>query len=205
MDELMEEARIRAETNIGVTSKSRPTHAVAASSHWQGLAGKSQGSPMPFASSGASTGIVKALGKAATSTFTTRSQYRARLMNERAKPQPISTMAVPPPSQIVPKRTDLPVVRILTRGNKRKALAVAADPALLAPALEAYQRDFKSSGDTSAFNVKTWQDIHANVYWPFLHRPSDEPWLPLDGLKIMAVGAAMKEGGYRSTKIHVSS
>ena len=206
MDELMEEARIRAETNLGVTSKSKSSHvAAAASSRWQGLAGKSQGSPMPLAPSSANTGIVKALGKAATSTFTTRSQYRTRLMNERSKPQPISTVTVPPPSQLVPKRTDLPVVRNLTRGNKRKAIVVASDPVLLAPALEAYQRDFKSAGDTSAFNVKTWQDIHANVYWPFLHRPADEPWLPLDETKIMAIGAAMKEGGYRSTKNYMSA
>ena len=128
IEELMEEARIRADTNIGVTSKSRPTHAAAAvSSRWQGLAGKSQGSPMPLAPSGASTGIVKALGKVTTSTFTTRSQYRARLRKEKSKPQPISAVTLPPPSQLVPKRTDLPVVRNLTRGYKRKAIAVASD------------------------------------------------------------------------------
>ena len=100
MDELMEEARIRAEVNVGVRSKSKSASgAVASSSRWRGLAVKSQGLPMPLATSGAGTGVAKALGKAATTSFTTRSQYKARLMSEKAKPVPLNAVALLPLSE----------------------------------------------------------------------------------------------------------
>ena len=82
MDELMAEARERAERNWGVKSKS--SAAVTAwpvSSCLPGLASKSQGMPTPSTTSGAQVpGKVLMLGKAMAKTFTTRTQYRGRLL-----------------------------------------------------------------------------------------------------------------------------
>ena len=206
MEELLVEARERAERNWGVKSKSGSAATVSSvSSCWPGLAPKSQGMPTPVTSSGAQVlAKAAALGKVMTKTFTTRTQYRTQLLAPKVETavkcneELTKQLAVPP-------RSDMTTVRNLTRGSKRKAMDVASNPSLLAAAVESFTKDWKSAGDTSHYNVKTWQDIHDCMYWPFFNRPFGEPWLPLDPIKIMAVGSAMKEGGYRSTKNYVSA
>ena len=56
-------------------------------------------------------------------------------------------------------------VRNLTRSDKRKAMDIARDPDWLSEAMAAYERDWRSAGDTSDFNMKTWADLHCEVNW----------------------------------------
>ena len=82
----------------------------------------------------------------------------------------------------------------MTRGDKRKAMDIARDPELLSEAMAAYERDWRSAGDTSDFNMKTWADLHGEVNWNKFGLPLDLPMMPLTPLKIGVIGSAMKGG-----------
>ena len=96
-------------------------------------------------------------------------------------------------------------VRNLTRGDKRKALEIAGDPELLKTAMADYEKDWRSAGDTSDFNVKTWRGVHGEVNWTKFGLDLDLPVTPLTPLKITVVGSAMKGGGYRSCKNYLDA
>ena len=96
-------------------------------------------------------------------------------------------------------------VRNLTRGDKKKALAIAGDHDLLRGALADYEKDWRSAGDTSDFNIKTWVDVHNEVDWRKFGLPADLKPTPLTPLKIAVVGSAMKGGGYRSCKNYMDA
>ena len=45
-----------------------------------------------------------------------------------------------------------------------------------------------SSGDTSAFYVNTWGEVHTVVNWRLMGYEGNEEILPLNPLKVMVVG-----------------
>ena len=98
-------------------------------------------------------------------------------------------------------RRDKPVVKDVTRGDKKKALEIAATPDLLLDAISTFESEIRSSGDTSEYNVKTWLDIHEAVNWRCLSMYVDTAPLPRTPRIITVVGAVMKAVGYRSTRI----
>ena len=60
-------------------------------------------------------------------------------------------------------RVDKPPINYKARGNKQYALTVAENPDLLEDAVRKYDKDTRSVGDTSAFNVRTWRQYHEKV------------------------------------------
>ena len=102
-------------------------------------------------------------------------------------------------------RPQLPPVRGAQRGDKRKALQIAADPEQLQAALVTYDKEVLSAGDTSSFNVQTWHDVHWAVNWQSLGFDEAPEVLPLSPQKIRVVGAVLKEADYRSTKNYMSA
>ena len=108
-------------------------------------------------------------------------------------------------ARTIAKRVDVPTINYTRRGDKKKALEVASDPGLLQEALESYDRDVKSTNDTSQYYVKTWTELHEAVKWAELALDEHEPLLPLTAVKIRVVGSALKAGGYRSTKKYLSA
>ena len=54
-------------------------------------------------------------------------------------------------------RKDAPEVYDNVRGCKRTGLEIARGPDRLRSAIARYEKDEKSSGDTSEFNVRTWR------------------------------------------------
>ena len=83
------------------------------------------------------------------------------------------------------------------RGSKKAALELLRNPAKRKAAMEAYRRDKRSAGDTSCFNLATWEEYHKEWYdaEPGLNPPA----FPLTPEHIEAVGCVMKGSDYRST------
>ena len=100
------------------------------------------------------------------------------------------------------KRKDTPVLAHTKRANRSRALAVAADPAALARAMEELIRDQVAStaGRVLDIRMKTWSDYHFR-YWSTM-RPDVPPpeVLPLTVAKIQGVCSILKAGGYRAGK-----
>ena len=103
------------------------------------------------------------------------------------------------------KKRIAPPINYTARGDKRRGLAVARDPDLLAGAMETYKNEVRSAGDTSDDNVKTWLDFHEVVTWSRFGLPDPCPMLPLSPVKIMTIGSIFKIAGYRSTKNYLSA
>ena len=57
-------------------------------------------------------------------------------------------------------RKNAPPIYGHTRGNKRRALAVAMDAGAFEEALKKYKKDWTSAGDTSVYYYKAWCDLH---------------------------------------------
>ena len=57
-----------------------------------------------------------------------------------------------------------------------------------------------SAGDTSAYYIKTWFDLHDVINWAALGLEGSEERLPLTPAKIAAVGAATKKAGYSGSE-----
>ena len=100
-------------------------------------------------------------------------------------------------------RKNAPPIYGYTRGNKKRALAVAMDAGAFEEALKKYKKDWTSAGDTSDYYYKTWCDLH-DAYWYSSGRVYCDP-LPLSPDKIHIIGALLKEGGYRSGKNFMSA
>ena len=98
-----------------------------------------------------------------------------------------------------------PPINYTVRGDKRRALAVARDPALLDAAVMTFTREVRSSGDTSDENVKTWMEFHAAVSWTRYGLADPCPVLPLMPMKLTVIGSIFKIGGHRSTKNYLSA
>ena len=58
-----------------------------------------------------------------------------------------------------PEKRTAPVYNKV-RGSKKAALELLRNPAKRKAALEAYRRDKRSAGDTSCFNLATWEEYH---------------------------------------------
>ena len=58
-----------------------------------------------------------------------------------------------------PEKKTAPVCNKV-RGSKKAALELLRNPAKRKAALEAYRRDKRSAGDTSCFNLATWEEYH---------------------------------------------
>ena len=116
-----------------------------------------------------------------------------------------SPKAITKSTSAVSTRRDKPVVKDTKRGDKKRALEIAADPELLQDAIAVYEKEIRSSGDTSEFNVKTWFDIHEAVNWKGIGMDFELPALPLTPRIITVIGAVMKAAGYRSTKNYMSA
>ena len=89
--------------------------------------------------------------------------------SDTPKPPPTRAklLTIAPPSTIQSKaiavnraRKDAPVQYHKKRGDKRLCLAVAEDDALMDEAWANYSAYFYSSGETSASNWATWQELH---------------------------------------------
>ena len=74
-------------------------------------------------------------------------------------------------------------------------MEVAADAESRDAALKLYEKDARSAGDTSAYNLVTWSDLH-DAWWRRSGRPV--PVWPLTPEKFTGVGSLLKAGGYRS-------
>ena len=94
-------------------------------------------------------------------------------------------------------RKAAPPVYNHVRGNKKRALDVAACDEEMERAMATYVGDWRSAGDTSEDYWRSWQQLHA-AHWDGWRRPAAHA-LPLDALKIHVVGALLKVGGYRSS------
>ena len=103
-----------------------------------------------------------------------------------------------------PRASKTPPVYLKTRGDKRMALAIADDVDLRMQAMAAYEKDMKSAGDTSHFNVVTWEDLH-RAWWATLPGGSQVAVLPLTPAKIAAVGCLLKSAGYRSAHNYIAA
>ena len=75
------------------------------------------------------------------------------------------------------------------------ALEVAADAESREAAQKLYERDARSAGDTSGYNLVTWTDLH-EAWWE--HSGRSVPVWPLTPEKFTGVGSLLKAGGYRS-------
>ena len=114
-----------------------------------------------------------------------------------------SSLNVDPP-QISPAsrpRKDMAIVHNYTRGDKRKALAAAADDGLMAHAMSNNIQDWRSAGDTSEDYWSTWGQLH-RAHWDGVRREAAS-LLPLDPLRIHVIGSLLKLGGYRSTANYI--
>ena len=108
-----------------------------------------------------------------------------------------ATLAGSSTSTVINPRADkAPPVYVKTWGDKRLALNIAADAELREAAMLAYEKDTKSSGDTSHFNVVTWEDLH-HAWWNHLPSGHEVAAFPLTASKIAGVGCLLKAGGYR--------
>ena len=76
---------------------------------------------------------------------------------------------------------------------------------MLIDAIETFEKEVKSSGDTSEFNVRTWLDIHEAAHWRCLGMPQSIDALPLTPRIITVIGAVMKAAGYRSAKNYMTA
>ena len=103
----------------------------------------------------------------------------------------------------VSKRKEAPPVNNYIKGSKKAALDVAKSDEKMMAAFADYTADWKSSGDTSHFNVKTWSDLH--LAWFDGIRRECQPVVPLTPLKIHIVGTLLKVGTYRSSKNYIDS
>ena len=92
-------------------------------------------------------------------------------------------------------RDKAPPVYNKRRGSRAVGMQVASDAQLRAEAMEEFQRDKRSMGDTSDSNIRTWCFYH-DAWWNYLG--DDVPVWPLTPAKIDAVGAIMKKSSYRS-------
>ena len=92
-------------------------------------------------------------------------------------------------------RDKAPPVYNKRRGCRAVGLQVAGDEQLRSEAMEEYQRDKRSMGDTSDSNLRTWCFYH-EAWWR--HTGNGMPVWPLTPEKIDAVGAVMKKSSYRS-------
>ena len=87
-------------------------------------------------------------------------------------------------------RKGLPTVHNYTRGNKRKALAAAADDDQMKRAMSSYIQDWRSAGDTSDDYWSTWTQLH-RAHWDGVRREAAD-LLPLDPLRVHIIGAWLK-------------
>ena len=101
------------------------------------------------------------------------------------------------------RRKKEPPVYNKRRGDKATALAIAGDPQLRLQAMEAYEKDMRSEGDTSQWNFKTWSQIHI-AWWAF-ESSEQVDVLPITSGKIAAVGASLKAAGYRSASNYMTA
>ena len=62
-------------------------------------------------------------------------------------------------------RKDAPEVYGKVRGCKRTGLEIARGPDRLRSAIARYEKDEKSSGDTSEFSIRTLREFHDGVDW----------------------------------------
>ena len=116
------------------------------------------------------------------------------------RPLPVAPVSLSAAMQNKTKqRKDIPEVYDKIRGSKRMGLEIARDPERLKTAIARYEKDEKSSGDTSEFNVRTWQEFHHGVDWSTFGLSVNEEVFPLTPMKIKVVGSILKESGYRST------
>ena len=83
------------------------------------------------------------------------------------------------------------------RGSKKAARELLRDPAKRKAALESYRRDKRSAGDTSCFNLATWEEYHKE--WYDAEPGANPPAFPLTPDHIEAVGCVLKGSDYRST------
>ena len=90
-------------------------------------------------------------------------------------------------------RKAAPPVYNYVRGNKKRALDVAACDEEMQKAMANYLDDWRSAGDTSEDYWRSWQQLHT-AHWDGWRRPAAAV-LPLDALKIHIVGALLKVGG----------
>ena len=112
-----------------------------------------------------------------------------------------SSPKLQPPS----RRKDAPALNFTARGDKRKGMQIAGDPALLDKAIGTFQSEIRSAGDTTDAYVKTWTDFHNQVRWARLGIAEPCPVVPLTPRKIEVIGAILKGSHYRSTKNYISS
>ena len=143
--------------------------------------------------------------------ITNHAERVAKLLEEVAADFEKDLTSTPAPSTSLPsisedkiflepagkRRKKEPAVYNKTRGDKMTAIRIASDPELRRLAMQAYERDMRSDGDTSHYNFQTWAQVHA-AWWSY-ESPTAIPVLPLTGPKIAAVGASLKAAGYRST------
>ena len=73
---------------------------------------------------------------------------------------------------------------------------------MMQEAMNLYQHDWRSSGDTGPHYWKSWVDLHT-AHWGGVRRPA-LPLLPLTAQKVHAVGALLKVAGYRGTKNYIN-
>ena len=78
----------------------------------------------------------------------------------------------------------------MTRGSKKAALQIAGDDQLMATALDEYEKEWYSSGDTGPFYVAAWMDFHY-AHWDGVRRPLTDP-IPLTPAKTHVAGAIFK-------------
>ena len=92
-------------------------------------------------------------------------------------------------------RSKAPPVYNKLRGSRARGLEIAANQNERRAAMEEYQQDKRSAGDTSGSNLKTWCAFH-DAWWDFTGQPV--PYWPLTPVKIDAVGSVLKRSSYRS-------
>ena len=82
-------------------------------------------------------------------------------------------------------RSKAPPIYNKLRGSRTRGLEIAANVDERRLAMEEYQQDKRSAGDTSGSNLTTWCAFH-DAWWNFTGQPV--PYWPLTPVKIDAVG-----------------
>jgi hypothetical protein len=102
-------------------------------------------------------------------------------------------MAAPGTPGYVRARGDEPHMSFTRRGCKAVALSAAVSATANEDALHVLRRDQDAATSVASRDsmLRTWIDLHGAWF------PDTEPF-PLTSEKIMAVGAMLKKGGYRS-------
>ena len=79
-----------------------------------------------------------------------------------------------------------PPIYNAVRGDKRRALTVAANDDMMAEAVANYEKDWKAAGDVGPYYYKTCCEFH-RAHWDGIRRPM-LPVSPLTVMKIHTVG-----------------